>query len=73
MFTLLLITSLASASPSDGPWSLAVGMGAELPVSTGAQVVLEGPGRVRLGGSVGRLPGLLVYGAGGYGFVGATG
>jgi len=32
-------------------------------VLTGAQATLEGPGRLRLGASVGRLPSLLVYGA----------
>lgn len=63
MILLLLATSLAAASPADSPWSLAVGLGAELPVSTGAQVTLEAPGRLRLGASVGRPPGLLVYGA----------
>jgi hypothetical protein len=62
MFALLL-TSLAVASPTDRPWSLDLGLVAELPVSTGVQATLELPGRVRLGAGVGRLPGLLVYAA----------
>ncbi len=70
MLLLPLLAGLASAStgldaaPADGgPWSLVVGAGAELPVLTGAQATLEGPGRLRLGASVGRLPSILVYGA----------
>jgi len=58
-----LIAGIASAVAGDGPWSLAVGAGAELPVSTGVHTTLEGPGRLRVGGSVGRLPGVLIYGA----------
>ncbi len=64
MLHLTLLAALATASAGDGPWSLAVGLGTELPVASGAQLTLEGPARVRVGASTGRLPNALVSGLG---------
>ncbi len=59
----LLLCSLAVASPEPRPWSLDLGVQAELPVSTGLNATAELPGRVRVGASMGRLPGAVVGGA----------
>jgi hypothetical protein len=64
MLPLVLLASLAMAAPARRPPSLDLGLAAELPVSTGIVTTLELPGRLRLGGGVGHLPGLLAWGAG---------
>ncbi|MFH1468048.1 MAG: hypothetical protein ABIO70_26920 [Pseudomonadota bacterium] len=64
MLHLALLASLALAAPNRRPPSLDLGLAAELPVSTGIMATLELPGRLRLGGGIGHLPGLLAYGAG---------
>ncbi len=59
----LLLCSLALASAEPQPWSLDLGVQADLPVSTGVQAVVQLPGRLRVGAGIGRLPGPVVGGA----------
>lgn len=63
MLFLPLIAGLASAAPSDAAWSVDLGLGSELPVQAGLQGVVELPGRLRVGASLGRVPSVVLNGA----------
>jgi hypothetical protein len=63
MSLVALFASLCSIASAGTGLSADLGIMAELPVSTGLQATVELPGRLRLGGSLGRLPGLIGSGA----------